>query len=106
MANNRPTEHDIESDEFDPAAMTQDSPGTINARANGASVIQVDVGVSRFAAVLLFITALVSAASLVGLLFTMSALKTTSAKYEVLQYDHHALKAQLVARGLYEGTEH
>jgi hypothetical protein len=36
----------------------------------------------------------------------MSALKTVSAKYEVLQYDHQALKAQLVARGLYEGTEH
>jgi hypothetical protein len=71
-----------------------------------SSVVQVDVGVSRFAAILLFVTSLVSASALIGLLFTMSALKTVSAKYEVLQYDHQALKAQLVARGLYEGTEH
>lgn len=90
----------------DPIAMTQDSPGAINARANGASIVQVDVGVSRFAAILLFATALISAGAFIGLWFTRDELQTVKAKYEVLQYDHQAMKAQLVARGLYEGTEH
>ena len=80
--------------------------GDYDIHAGGGSIVQVDVGVSRFAAMLLFFTSIISAASLIGLLFTMAALKTTSAKYEVLQYDHQALKAQLVARGLYSGTEH
>lgn len=32
--------------------------------------------------------------------------RTNNAKIEILQYDHNALKAQLVAKGLYQGTEH
>lgn len=32
--------------------------------------------------------------------------RTNNAKIEVLQYDHNALKAQLVAKGLYQATEH
>lgn len=35
-----------------------------------------------------------------------AGIQTLKAKYEVLQYDHQALKGQLVARGIYEGTEH
>lgn len=100
----RPKNQGREIETPDPSFV--DSPYGITSRAAGASVIQVDVGVSRFAAILLFITALISAASFVGLLFTMSALKTVSAQYQILQYDHQALKAQLVAKGVYQGTEH
>ncbi len=32
--------------------------------------------------------------------------RTNNGKLEVVQYDHNALKAQLVAKGLYQGTEH
>lgn len=32
--------------------------------------------------------------------------RTNNAKIEVLQYDHNALKQQLVAKGLYQATEH
>jgi cytochrome oxidase assembly protein ShyY1 len=32
--------------------------------------------------------------------------QTTRAKLEIVQYDHNALKAQLVAKGIYEATEH
>lgn len=32
--------------------------------------------------------------------------RTNNAKYEVLQYDHNALKQQLVAKGMYQPTEH
>ena len=35
-----------------------------------------------------------------------AGIQTLKAKYEVLQYDHQALKGQLVAKGIYEGTEH
>lgn len=32
--------------------------------------------------------------------------QTVRAKLEVVQYDHNALKAQLVAKGVYQATEH
>ena len=32
--------------------------------------------------------------------------RTNNAKIEILQYDQQALKAQLVAKGLYQATEH
>lgn len=32
--------------------------------------------------------------------------QTVRAKLEVVQYDHNALKAQLVAKGIYQATEH
>lgn len=82
-----------------------DSPG-VHSRAEGASLIQVELGLGKNAVVLLWVSAVVSAAAVVALIFTMFEIKTMSAKYEVLQYDHQALKAQLVAKGLYEGTEH
>jgi len=33
-------------------------------------------------------------------------IRTNNAKIEILQYDQQALKAQLVAKGLYQATEH
>lgn len=83
-----------------------DSPHAITSRAQGASLIQVELGLGKNAVILLWISAVVSAAAVVALIFTMFEIKTMSAKYEVLQYDHQALKAQLVAKGIYEGTEH
>lgn len=32
--------------------------------------------------------------------------RTNNAKIEILQYDHNTLKAQLVAKGVYQATEH
>lgn len=32
--------------------------------------------------------------------------RRNNGKLEVLQYDHNALKAQLVSKGIYQGTEH
>lgn len=83
-----------------------DSPNAIRARADGASLIQVELGLGKNAIILLWLSAIVSAAAVVALIFTMHSLDSLAAKYEVLQYDHQALKAQLVAKGIYEGTEH
>lgn len=79
--------------------------GGVHATARGASVVQVET-LGRHGVLLLFLCAFVSAFSAVGLLFVLFELKTVSAQYEVLQYDQQALKAQLVAKGLYQGTEH
>lgn len=83
-----------------------DSPHAITSRAEGASLIQVELGLGKNAVVLLWLSAAVSAIAVASLIFTIVALDRLSAKYEVLQYDHQAMKAQLVAKGLYEGTEH
>lgn len=83
-----------------------DSPGTANVRADGASVVQIELGLGRNAIILLWISCLVTGIAIAGLVANYAAYKTVSAQYQVLQYDHQALKAQLVARGIYEGTEH
>ena len=98
-------DRDIDGDSGQPP-MTQDSPGTINARAAGASLIQVELGLGKNAIILLWLSCLVTGIAIAGLVANYAAYKTVSAQYQVLQYDHQALKAQLVAKGLYEGTEH
>jgi hypothetical protein len=82
----------------------QDSPG-IHSSAQGASIIQVET-LGRYGLLLLFLCAFIGALSSVGFIFTLFELKTVSAQYEVLQYDQQALKAQLVAKGIYAATEH
>ena len=84
-----------------------ESPNAIVTRAHGpqAQVVQVET-LGKYGVFLLFMSAFIAAVAAVGLLFVMFELKTVSAQYEVLQYDQQALKAQLVAKGIYEGTEH
>ncbi len=72
---------------------------------HGMQVVQVET-LGKHGVLLLFLCATVAAISAVGFLFTLYELKTVSAKYEVLQYDQQAMKAQLVAKGIYQGTEH
>jgi hypothetical protein len=85
--------------------MRQDSPGSIDARAGGASVVQVET-LGRYGLLMLFLCAFIAALASVGFIFVLFELKTVSAQYEVLQYDQQALKAQLIAKGVYEATEH
>lgn len=82
--------------------MRQDSPSN---QPFGAQIVQVET-LGKYGVLLLFVCAFIAAASAVGLWAVTAELKTVKAKYEVLQYDQQALKAQLVAKGLYEGTEH
>ncbi len=89
----------------EPPVMRQDSPGSIDARAGGASVVQVET-LGRYGLLMLFLSAFIAAAAAVGFFVTREELRTVKAKYEVLQYDQQALKAQLVAKGIYEATEH
>lgn len=88
-------------------ATNTEHDGSVNATAapNSAQVIQVET-LGRHGVLLLFLCAFVAAVSAVGFLFTLFELKTVSAQYQVLQYDQQALKAQLVAKGLYAATEH
>lgn len=86
--------------------MRQDSPTN---QPFGAQIIQVETLGARGGLWLLFaffLCAFVAAGSAIGLWFTRDELRTVKAKYEVLQYDQQALKAQLVAKGIYEATEH
>lgn len=77
----------------------------LDVKAAGASVVQVET-LGKFGPLLLFLCAFIAALSSVGFIFTLFELKTVSAQYEVLQYDQQALKAQLVAKGVYSATEH
>ena len=85
--------------------MRQDSPGSIDARTASGSVIQIET-LGRYGLLMLFLCAFIAALASVGFIFVLFELKTVSAQYEVLQYDQQALKAQLVAKGIYEATEH
>jgi hypothetical protein len=85
--------------------LSTDDSGSIHSTAQGASVIQVET-LGRYGLLLLFLCAFIAALAAVGFIFTLFELKTVSAQYEVLQYDQQALKAQLVAKGLYTATEH
>jgi hypothetical protein len=82
--------------------MRQDSPSN---QPFGAQIVQVET-LGKYGVFLLFMCAFIAAVSAVGFIFVLFELKTVSAQYEVLQYDQQALKAQLVAKGIYQGTEH
>lgn len=82
--------------------MNQDSPQN---HRFGAQIVQVET-LGKYGVFLLFTCAFIAAVSAVGFIFVLFELKTVSAQYEVLQYDQQALKAQLVAKGIYEATEH
>lgn len=83
------------------------SPQSVQADSGGgAQLLHIELGLGKSAAIILWVSCLISAIALVGLWANYSALRTVSAQYQVLQYDHQALKAQLVAQGIYEGTEH
>lgn len=83
------------------------SPGSVQADSGGGSqLLHIELGLGKSAIILLWISCFISAVALVGLWANYAALRTVSAQYQVLQYDHQALKAQLVAQGIYEGTEH
>lgn len=71
----------------------------------GATIVQVEA-LGKHGLLLLIICAMISAFSATGFMFVLFELKTVNARYAILQYDQQALKAQLVARGLYQGTEH
>ena len=77
----------------------------IQSSAQGASIIQVET-LGKHGLLLLFMCSFIAALAGVGFIFTLFELKSVSAQYEVLQYDQQALKAQLVAKGIYEATEH
>lgn len=89
---------------------TEDSG--VHNHAHGASIIQVGFS-ERWLVILLIAIAFISLiCSILSLMRSSDAtalegiVRTNNAKIEVLQYDHQALKAQLVAKGLYEATEH
>ena len=88
-----------------PAQASQGSGSGIQSHAQGASIVNVET-LGRYGLLMLFLCAFIAAMSSVGFIFVLFELKTVSAQYEVLQYDQQALKAQLVAKGIYEGTEH
>lgn len=83
-----------------------DSPGAITSRAEGASLIQVELGLGKNAVTVLWLSALISGLAVVGLAVAIISWQRMSAHVAVLEYDHQALKAKLVANGLIEGDGH
>ena len=86
--------------------VTESSPHAINARADGASVIQIEHGVTKSLLAVLWLSTFVSAAAVLGLFVVYHAFKENSAHVNVLQYDLAQMKAQLEEQGLYERTGH
>ena len=109
--------------------MRQDSPYSVDARSapGSAQVIQYGFSDRWLIIVLIVVTvlalifavfalvrssdAVATQANLTGQIAKTEAdhaaqVRTLAARIEVLQYDHQALKGQLVAKGIYEGTEH
>lgn len=89
------------------SATNTEHDGSVHAATapNSAQIVNVET-LGKHGVLVLFLCAFIAALSSVGFIFTLFELKTVSAQYEVLQYDQQALKAQLVAKGLYTGTEH
>lgn len=84
------------------------SPAAVRAKTEGggASIVQVEMGISKSAAVLLWLCAFVSAAALIGLCVAWFAYGTMTSHVNVLQYDLAQMRAQLEAQGLYDPTAH
>jgi hypothetical protein len=113
--------------------MRQDSPNTVDARTAPGSAQIIQYGFSERWLIIVCIVlgalglifgvsigtwALVRSADAVGATQALEGelrayteamnaqQQTVRAKLEVVQYDHNALKAQLVAKGVYQSTEH
>lgn len=102
--------------------MRQRSPGGVDASSAPGSAQIIQVGISEKALLFVVLAVLVVslAVSIIAFAFSIRAessaiaavaslretVRTNNAKYEVLQYDHTTLKQQLVAKGLYQPTEH
>src|SRR5690242_21324949 len=87
------------------AEHSHNNPIVATAHGSGAQIVQVET-LGKYGLFLLFFCAFVAALSSAGFIFTLYELKTVNARYAALQYDQQALKAQLVAKGIYEATEH
>ena len=99
----------------------QDSPNSVTAHTSPGSAQIITTGFSeRWLIVLLILVAFVAlvvsiialresgetAALREAVTSLRDTVRTNNGKLEVVQYDHNALKAQLVAKGIYQGTEH
>jgi len=78
----------------DPVAMTQDSPNAINARANGASIVQVQLGADKWLMVALWISTLISGIAIAGLIATAMFIRANIGYTAVLEYDLMDLRAK------------
>lgn len=97
--------------------MRQDSPSN---QPFGAQIIQTGISEKTLLVVVLFILGVALVVSILAYGKSIDALRTATAevqalretvrtnnaKIEILQYDQQALKAQLVAKGIYQATEH
>lgn len=97
--------------------MRQDSPSN---QPFGAQIIQNGISEKTLLVVVLFILGVALVVSILAYGRSTEALsvaraevatlrdvvKVNNGKIEVIQYDHNTLKGQLVAKGLYQPTEH
>lgn len=86
------------------------SAHSIHSKAEGASIIQVELGLGRNAAILLWLSTFVSALAMIGLFFIWShydrAYDDMGADIAVMQYDFAQMRASLVEKGIHEPTGH
>ena len=75
--------------------VTADSPHAINARAEGASIIQVDLGVTKAVMAILWISALISGMAMAGLVATCFFIYKNIGYTAVLEYDLMDLRAKV-----------
>jgi len=106
MADSDTVGDDLEPVDDYPAAMTQDSPGTTNVRADGASIVQVEMGASKHLLLVLWLSSFISAAAVVGFIWFVHEMDDQSARIYVLEYDQAQMKAQMIENGTYEQTGH
>jgi hypothetical protein len=108
-----PTDRDRRrpADEGSAFGLHTDDSGVRN-HAQGASIIQVGFSERWLVILLIAIAFIALICSILSLVRSSEAtalenvVRTNNAKLEVLQYDHQALKAQLIAKGQYESSEH
>ena len=95
MADNGAVDDDLEPADDTPGAMTQDSPGTINAKAQGASIIQVEMGASKHLLLILWLSSFISALAVAGLVATCLFIYKNIGYTAVLEYDLMDLRAKV-----------
>lgn len=86
------------------------STGAVRARAEGASVVQVELGMGKSAAILLWLSSFVAAASIIGVIVLWQSQsnvnRITEADIAVVMYDLAQVRASLIEQGLYEPSSH